>query len=387
MMNTIAQPRMAPGAPLLGLVLVLAAVGLVIAGGYVLSQLFSAGHAAFNGDSRGIYWGLPIVTYDFFLLSSTGLTMLASAWTVFGVKDFEPIARRALWLAVAALVGGVAALFMELGAPFRALYLIPFSFQTAAPLFWKVWGVIFYSFALGVLVLKWLASADGGSPPKWAAVLAFASAILITFVAGTVYGMMAMRPFWFGGEISLAFIVEALLGAVTFTIIFTHVAHGMRASRFDEATRQLFTGSLAGLFGVLMVAHALFVVARLVAGLWSNADGMEVWGYLWGRTVFQVELWVGIGIPLLITVLPGLRKSLSLQLLAASIAVVALFAARYDFVLGGQLVPLFKGSWAHGLLTYTPSFTEWAVLATAVFLANVVNALGERRLNLSASRT
>ena len=381
-MNTLAQPRPAASAPLMGLVLIAAAVGLVAAGGFVLSQLMSVGHAAYNSDSRGIFWGLPIVTYDFFLLSSTGLTMLASAWTVFGLKDFEPIARRALWLAVAAMVGGVAALFMELGTPLRAMLLIPISFQTDAPLFWKVWGIIFYTVALAVLVLKWLAAGADAQPPKWACVLAFASAVFITFVAGTVYGMMAMRPFWFGGEISLGFIVQALLGGVTFIIIFTHLAHGMDSSRFDERTRTLFTGTLAGLFGVLMVAHALFVASRLVAGLWSNADGMEVWHYLWSRPLFQAELWIGIGVPLLITVLPGLRKSLGLQLVAASIAIVALFVARYHFVIGGQMVALFKGSWAHGLLQYTPSLTEWAVLATAVFLVNVVNAAGERKLAL-----
>jgi len=386
-MNTIAQPQPgtpATAAPMMGLVLVVAALGLVVAGGYVLSQLLTVGHTAYGSDSRGIFWGLPIVTYDFFLLSSTGLTMLASAWTVFGVKDFEPIARRALWLAVAALIGGVAALFMELGAPLRAMLLIPFSFQTAAPLFWKVWGVIFYTVALAVLVLQWLAASPGTQPPKWAAVLAFAAAVFITFVAGTVYGMMAMRPFWFGGEISLAFIIEALLGAVTFIIIFTHLAHGFDSSRFDARTRSLFGGSLAGLFGVLVVAHALFVVSRLLAGLWSNADGMQVWHHLWSRPLFQAELWVGIGVPLLITVLPGLRKSLGLQLLAAVIALVALFVARYDFVLGGQLVALFKGSWAHGLLQYTPTLTEWAVLATSVFLANVVNAFGEKKFSLGS---
>jgi molybdopterin-containing oxidoreductase family membrane subunit len=386
-MNTLAQPRAAGAAPMMGMVLIAAAVGLVVAGGYALSQLLTVGHSAYGADNRGIFWGLPIVTYDFFLLSSTGLTMLASAWTVFGLKDFEPIARRALWLAVAALVGGVAALFMELGYPLRAMLLIPTSLQTAAPLFWKVWGIIFYTVALAVLVLKWLAagaSAPDTQPPRWAALLAFATAVFITFVAGTVYGMMAMRPFWFGGEVSLGFIVEALLGAVAFVIIFTHLAHGMDSGRFGESTRRLFTGPLAGLFAVLVVAHALFVVSRLVAGLWSNADGLQVWQHLWSRPLFQAELWVGIGVPLVLTVLPGLRRSLSLQLLAAVIALAALFVARYDFVLGGQLVPLFKGSWAQGLLAYTPTLAEWAVLAAAVFLANVVNAAGERAFALGS---
>ncbi|MCI1193499.1 polysulfide reductase NrfD [Calidifontimicrobium sp. SYSU G02091] len=387
-MNTaVAQSR--PGgasSPTMGLVLIAAAIGLVVAGGWVLSQLMTVGHAAYNGDSRGIFWGLPIVTYDFFLLSSTGLAMLASTWTVFGLKAFEPIARRATWLAVAALVGGVAALFLELGYPLRAMLLIPFGFQAKAPLFWKVWGVIFYTLALAWLVLRWLASGPGSAPPKAAAVVALLAAAYITFVAGGVYGWMAMRPFWFGGEISLAFIVEALLGAVTLVIIFTHLAHGFDSGRFDERTRALFAGPLGALFAVLMVAHAFFVVSRLVAGLWSNADGMQVWQHLWSRPAFQAELWLGIGVPLVITVLPGLRKSLGMQLVAAVIAVVALFAARYHFVVGGQLVALFKGSWAHGLLSYSPSLTEWAVLATAVFLANVVNAAGEKFLGLGDRR-
>lgn len=388
-MNAIAQPRPA-GAPssLVGLVLVVAAAVLVAAGGYLASQLASAGHAAFGSDSRGISWGLPIVTYDFFLLSSTGLTLLASAWTVFGWQQFEPVARRAQWLAVAALIGGVAALFVELGAPLRAMLLIPTSFQTSAPMFWKVWGVIVYTVALVLLVVTWLASsgASASRPSRTVATVAFAAALFITFVAGTVYGMMAMRPFWFGGEVSLAFIVEALLGAVTFVIIFTHVAHGLDASTFDDRTRALFRGPLVSLFAALMIAHALFVVSRLVAGLWSNADGMQVWDHLWTRPAFQAQLWVGVGVPLLITLLPGLRTSLSLQLVAAVLAVVALFAARYDFVIGGQLVPLFKGSWAHGLLQYTPTMADWAVLVGAIALANLVNAFGERRFSLGSPK-
>ena len=170
-----------------------------------------------------------------------------------------------------------------------------------------------------------------------------------------------------------------------YAVIFTHLAHGLDTGRFDERTRALFTGPLAGLFGVLLVAHAFFVISRLVVGLWSNADGMQVWHHLWSRPLFQAELWIGVGVPLLITVLPSLRKSLGLQLLAAVIALVALFVARFDFVLGGQLVALFKGSWAHGLLNYTPSLAEWAVLASAVALANLVNALGEKKLFLGGA--
>lgn len=384
-MSTLATPRpSAPTSPM-GMILIVALVGLVASGAYVASQLMTHGHAAYHGDSRGLFWGLPIVTYDFFLLSSTGLTMLASVWTVFGVEDYRPIARRATWLAVAALAGGVAALFLELGYPLRAVLLIPFSGATGAPLFWKVWGVIVYGVALLWLLMTWLLP-RAPTPPRAAAVLSLVAAVYITFVAGGVYGWMSMRPFWFGGEMSLAFLVESLLGAVTFVIIFTWLAHGGRSERLDEPTRALFAGRLGGLFAILMVAHAFFVVSRLVAGLYSNAEGMQVWHHLWSRPLFQLELWVGIGLPLALTVVPAWRRNPQLLLLAAVVAIVALFAARYDFVIGGQLVPLFKGSWVHGLLDYRPSATEWAVLALAVFLSNVLNAAGEKWLQLDEQR-
>lgn len=380
-MTTLAQQRPAGSAGPMNLVLVVAIVGLIASGAYVLMQLMAQGHAAYNGDSRGIFWGLPIVTYDFFLLSSTGLAMLASVWTVFRVHAYQAIARRALWLAVAALAGGVAALFLELGHPLRALFLIPFSGTTSAPLFWKVWGVIFYGIGLLWMIVAWLLPANA-EPPRAAAVLTLAAAVFITFVAGGVYGWMSMRPFWFGGEMSLAFLVESLLSAVTFTIIFTHVARGFDANKLTEAERDLFAGRLGGLFAILMVVHAFFVVSRLISGLYANADGLQVWHYLWNRPLFHLELWVGLGLPIVLTALPSLRRNLQLQLLAAIVAVVALFIARYDFVVGGQLVPLFKGSWAHGLLEYRPSTTEWAVLALSVFLTNTINALGERAMRL-----
>jgi outer membrane receptor for ferrienterochelin and colicin len=39
----------------MGMILIAAAVGLVVASGFVLSQLMSVGHTAYNNDSRGIF--------------------------------------------------------------------------------------------------------------------------------------------------------------------------------------------------------------------------------------------------------------------------------------------------------------------------------------------
>jgi len=72
-----------------------AAVGL----GFVFYMLFTEGHAAFN-TSSDMAWGVPIAFYLFFLLTSSGLSIIASLDSVFGLRVFYPIAKRAVFLSL-----------------------------------------------------------------------------------------------------------------------------------------------------------------------------------------------------------------------------------------------------------------------------------------------
>jgi formate-dependent nitrite reductase membrane component NrfD len=94
-------------------------------------------------------------------------------------------------------------LFLELGYPIRALIQAPLNLQFASPLFWKILLVGAYSLVL-VLVLARISTSPSRAATPWVPLLAtllVILALLITLVAGSVYGMMAMRPLWFGGEI------------------------------------------------------------------------------------------------------------------------------------------------------------------------------------------
>lgn len=366
------------------IILGVSALGFLVTVGMVLSTLMSQGHAAFNTNNDGMFWGLPIVVYDFFLLTSTGLAMTATIGLVMGVKEFNSIAKRCLWLALAGLAGGVLALFLELGHPLRALWAIPFSFQFQSPLYWKVLFVGAYVLSLLVLVAK-------TSRPGWTAqsvrpwgIALLVTALGVSMIAGSVFGMMAMRPFWFGGEIPVAFHVESLLGGLAFAVFFTYLAYGFDQARMPAPVQQILQDRLPFAFVLVISMHAMFVGARAVSGLWSNADGLQVWQVIASSPLFWLEIVVGIGLPLVLMLMPSMRTQGKVQILAAVLVMAALFAARYDFIIGGQMVAPFKGSWVDGLLSYTPSATEWLLLLAAVFLANFVNAFGERFLNLEA---
>jgi len=90
--------------PLNSAVLGIAAIGFLVTGAAVLYALMGQGHAAFNTSDDGMFWGLPIVVYDFFLLTSTGLALTATFGLVMGLSDFNAIAKRCLWLALAGFV-------------------------------------------------------------------------------------------------------------------------------------------------------------------------------------------------------------------------------------------------------------------------------------------
>lgn len=365
-------------------IFVIALVGLVVTGAYALFNLFTQGHAAFNGSNLGLHWTFPIVVYDYFLLTSTGLAMVATLALIFGGTHCQPLVRRCLWLALAGLVGGVAVLALELGHPIRAIWAIPFSFALSSPLWWKVLFVIAY-IALLLLVFTRLNRTDGWSGgARGPAVLLLLAALGVTGIAGVVYGSMTMRPFWSSGDVPVAFIFESLLGGLAFAIFFTYLAHGFSQENMPSPLKSLLNGLMPNVFALAIFVHLMFVSARALIGLYSNAEGLQVWHHLVSTPLFHIELWVGLLLPLALMLLGNTRTNAKMQTLAALLVMISLFISRYDYILGGQLVPLFKGAWAPALLSYSPSATEWALLLMAIFLANAINAWGEKQYRLSS---
>ncbi len=350
-------------------------IGAVVTGGFVIWQLVSHGHAAFNATSTGLMWGLPIVTYDYLLMTAVGLVLVASLWTVFGLRDFEPIARRATWLAVALLVGGVAALFLELPYPLRALYAIPLNFQVHAPLFWKMLGIAVFAICLALFTFGWLAGGGTSSPGRGTSVVAMLAGLVVLFAGAMMYATLSMRPFWYTGELPVAFIVEHILGAIAFLLLATP------ASSAGDATRRAI-GTMSRLAVLLIVVHLLFLFGRMAMGLASNLDGMQVWQRVAASPLFWLQV-VALVVALVMLATGAQGGS---KLIPAVLLIVGLFIGKYEFVITGQLVPLFKGSWVHGLIEYAPSATEWVLLLTAAFLAYAVYAFGAARFRLGDSR-
>lgn len=366
--------------------LILALIGVGIVGYLVLQTLGNQGHAAFNTTNLGVNWGLPIVVYDYFLLTSTGLAMIAALAILFGSETFRPIVKRAGWLALAGLAGGVVVLMLELGHPLRALVAIPTSFAFESPLYWKAMTIGVYVLALLILIARMLKTDWDAKALRAHAILILVLAMFITAAAGVVYGSNSFRPFWASGDIPVAFIFESLLGGLAFIYFFTYLAYAFDADAMPEGVKRLFNGALPGLFALAIFVHLLFVLARMVNGLYGNVEGLQVWQHLVTAPLFLAEIFIGLLLPLVLMLLAATRTRPWAQALAALLVMNALLISRYEYIIGGQLVPMFKGTWAPSLLSYTPSATEWLLLLLAILVSNAINAFGELTLRLGHER-
>jgi len=81
---------------------------------------------------------------------------------------------------------------------------------------------------------------------------------------------------------------------------------------------------------------------------------------------------------------PAMRGEAGPQTIASVLVLAAVAIGRYEFVIGGQVVPLFKGAWVPGPIEYSPSFTEWMLALAAISLAAAIYAFGEKALDLGA---
>lgn len=351
--------------------------GLVATFGFVMFNLISEGHGSFNSGSDGVTWGLPVVNYVYFVLISAGLTMFSSLALTFGAKSFYPIAKRCVWLALVGLAAGFASLAMEIGHPFRLLWAVPLSFQALSPLNWM--GIFYAVFVVfGVLKFLRLHNEDWSSDTsKKIGIAALVSELLAACTLGMAFGALAMRPMWFSPLVPVYFLLTALCSGGAVVLLTCYLTYGKEESMPTDL-RNLLTGQLpsilAGVLGVTIIIGAY----QTVIGLWSNADGLQVWDYIVSTPWFWIEVAAMLGALYLLVQ----RKMLPA---AAVLILVGMFIHRYEFVVGGQLVPLFKGAWVPDMIQYVPSLTEWSMTALSFCIVAVGWTFGEKFLNLGAT--
>ncbi len=351
------------------------AIGLA----FVFYMLITEGHAAFN-TSSDMAWGAPIAFYLFFLLTSSGLSIIASLDSVFGLRVFYPLAKRAVFLSLICLIAGFSILALEIGRPFRMLWALPFSLQVRSPMWWM--GVL-YSTDLVLLFVKFYLIHTGDWHSRFShfiARLSFVVCILAPGTLGLVFGMMAMRPAWFSNVMPMYFILTGFTTAVSFMLFFSSLLPR------DETTvpnvNHLYHEVLPRLFFIALLAVIGMRFGQIITGLWSNFEGMEAHWLQLQSPFFWIEIVAGLALPTALMAFDSVRRRPLVQFVAASLFNTGIFFSRLELLIMGQKVPLFKGYWA-GYVDYWPSLTEWMLIPAGCGVFLFLYGAGNWLLRLS----
>jgi molybdopterin-containing oxidoreductase family membrane subunit len=347
-------------------------------------------------------WGLWItVDLSFIAMGAGGFTLSAAVY-IFGLKQYEAIARAAIWVGLIGYTSAMLALFVDIGRPDRFYH--PLLYWNLHSVLWEITiCVMLYTTVLIIeLVPVVIESTKLGQRPFFVklahflhrlmpvvAIAGLALSLLHQSSLGATYGILTARPFWYSPSAPVLFILSAIAAGISATLALSIVSGKLMK-------RQLVPHNV--LMGVARFA-GFAVLAYLYLKIWSWAAtnyyshvpervlGAEI---LAANTPYDYTFWLGevlFGalVPAFLLLWGRTRRNYNTLVLAAIMIVLGLVINRWNMTLSGFVIPLDYSPGVAEIFPvnhYFPSLVEWGVAIGIVSYAAMVFTLGVRFLNL-----
>jgi Ni/Fe-hydrogenase subunit HybB-like protein len=360
---------------------------LIISGLLLLAAVASGVHAQYIGTmnaygaSREVPWGILISTYVFFVVTSTGLCLVSSIGHVFGIKDFMPIAKRAIFLSIMTIVAGFFVIAFEIENPLRMAVYNVISPNLTSNIWWMgtLYGAYMFFMAIefAFLVLN---------KPRIATTIGFmgvVAGIAAHSNLGAVFGMLHGREYWYGPYMPIYFIASAMMSGAATIIFFTWLAYKVNGEKMEAAMKRAL--QVTTKVGILLISVILFFTAwKFITGFVggdAKKEALEI--LLTGSYAFNfwgLEIAAGMVIPLILFILSR-GENLKLIVAASALMIFGIFFMRYDLVIVGQLVPVYYEMGVNEytqVLSYTPSAHEIMIVLGGMGFVGLTFLLGEK---------
>jgi Ni/Fe-hydrogenase subunit HybB-like protein len=339
------------------------------------------------GTSPSFEWGLLIVGYVFFAITTSGLCLASSLGTVFGIERFKPLEKRHAILALLSLIAAFGIIALDLHYPVRMVFgavLVP---SPSSPMWWM--GVFYGGYLCFLVVEVW--SMFFGHPKihQAACVASSCTAIVAPATLGAVFGVLDARPLWHGPFTPILMVATAFLSGVSVLgiVFFAVDRFGLRGAR---RAADLAIPAIRMLMAVGLLVVTLLVARQVVAGLLSETRSLVVAttalvsGPL-APSFWGIRVGLGLAVPFLLIAIPRTRTATGL-LVSACLALVGVFVDRFIFVTAGQIAPTSAAGVVSAPYTaYAPTLVEIAIVLGAGAFVALGYTLCERYLDLGES--
>jgi len=340
------------------------------------------------GTSPTFEWGLLIVGYVFFAITTSGLCLASSLGTVFGIERFRPLEKRHAILAVLCLLAAFGIIALDLHYPVRLIFGAVTHPSPTSPMWWMG---IFYGAYLGVLLVEvWSMFTDHPRLHQAACTTAAGIAIIAPATLGAVFGVLVARPFWYGPFTPILMVASAFLSGTALLGIVFYVVHRLGLQGAERAA-SLAIPAIRTLLAIGLVTVSLLVIRQVIAGFTADRPAIveATVALLAGPLAPQfwvVRVGLGLAVPLVLVAIPATRTLVG-TLVAATLSLMGVFADRLLFVSAGQIGPgSVAGVVAAPYATYTPSPVEIAIVLGAAAFVALGYTMSERYLDLTESK-
>lgn len=343
------------------------------------ATLLINGHVnAGTGDQ--IPWGIFVPGYVFFVAASAGCVIVSLGYML-GVKKFALVMKRAVFLAIVTLVAGGILIILDLGSPQTAFYfLLSPNFQS--PMWWMSF---FYSLYFVLLLIEfYFIRKNDGKKLKVMSLLTAMSAIAVHSTLGAIFGFAAVRTY-FGGALSpVYFILIAIIIGIALLLLVTILQYRLSGTQMSPELNGVVL-DLGKLLGVVLGIALFFTLWKDLAGIRSTlattALGYEHVLAAWWYWVLVIIL--GLLVPFILLLNSKTRK-LNVIVFATPLVLIGMFAARFEFTIGGQIAPVIENlqHLTYPLGSYSVTFVEIAIMILSVTVAALLYTIGARTLSL-----
>jgi Ni/Fe-hydrogenase subunit HybB-like protein len=377
----------------------LAFLGVILLGGLVSGILVFWKGLGITNLTDLVPWGLWITIDLSSIALGAGAFSLCAGVYLFGLKRYQPIARTATFVGLIGYTMATLALILDIGKPERFWHSMVY--WNTHSLLWEVtMCVILYLTVLVLETMPILANLEWLRKrfPKIAAMMEhvhhYAPILAIVGLGlsslhqsslGATYGVIKARPFWFKPEMSVLFMLSAIVGGISLTLFAS-----MLASRLTSKAKvnDMLIERVAQFVGYLLIGYFYFRAWDALSMTYAydpgRSEGLNV--VTKGPLAFNfwiMEMLLGMIVPMILLLYKPTRMNRFWRMVALLLVAAGVVAFRWDTNITGFLVvmPYVPGQ-AIAYTSYRPSLIEIMAGAAIIAYGLTVFSLGVKYLRV-----
>jgi menaquinone reductase, integral membrane subunit len=353
-----------------------------------------------TGLSDQVPWGLWI-THDLSAIAlGAGAFTFSAAVYLFRIERLKPLARPAVFVGFLGYTSAMLALALDIGRPDRFWH--PLVYWNVHSVLWEItWCVILYSTVLMMEFLPILFDSrlfDGWTRLRrlghqlhratpFFALVGMALSLLHQSSLGATYGVLSGRAIWFKPSMPIMFILSAVAGGMSLTLLATMVTERLRRQPLLAVTVQREVARFVGFALLAYLYIKLWDWAATYYYSHTPSTAMAL-ARLQATTPYTLTFWwweiiLGGFIPAAILLYQPLRRNDRALMLGLLLVVLGVVVNRWNVTLSGLVVP---PDWSPGVLgylvavSYSPTPIEVLVSLGILAYALLAFTLGARYL-------